>query len=210
MKNHKIVVFDLDGVLVDNMEIGKQSIFYQYPGITHDIYKDLHNGNFHEELSKVTIPKRKETEEEETLRKQKYSEVKSRAPFYDGMLELLFELHSKGIIIALNSSAYNRACLPVFERQNIMHLFDFIGTADVSKSKVEKFKMIKEKYAASGDDMIFVTDTLGDIKEADTSGIPTVAVTWGVHDRKYFAREEHLNVLGIVDTVAELKDFIYS
>ena len=51
---------------------------------------------------------------------------------------------------------------------------------------------------------------LGDIKEADIAGVTTVAVTWGVHDRKYFAREEHLNVLGIVDTVAELKDFIYS
>ena len=57
-------------------------------------------------------------------------------------------------------------------------------------------------------DMLFVTDTLGDIREADIAGIPTVAVTWGAHDESYFNREPHENLLKIVSSVSELEGFI--
>ena len=68
--------------------------------------------------------------------------------------------------------------------------------------------MIKEKYNITRDDVLFVTDALGDIRDADTSDVPTIAVTWGVHDKTFFEREYHSNLIKIVDTVEELSDFI--
>jgi phosphoglycolate phosphatase-like HAD superfamily hydrolase len=70
--------------------------------------------------------------------------------------------------------------------------------------------MIEKKYNLSNKDFLFITDTLGDIREADIANIPTVAVTWGQHDRSYFTREEHKNLIGIVDSFEQLKDFIFN
>ena len=52
--------------------------------------------------------------------------------------------------------------------------------------------------------MIFVTDTLGDVLEAKTAGINTIAVTWGAHDRIYFNNDIHENLKAIVDTIEDL------
>lgn len=208
MKN-KIVIFDLDGVLVDSVAMGRDSILYQYPDAHPEIHKMLHSGNFHEELSKIGVAKRVETEEEQSLRKQKYLEKKTEAPFYAGVVDLLTDLHSSGLILALNTSAYSPACVPCLTRHGVIDFFDYMGTADISRSKVEKFKLIKEKYNTDFSEMIFVTDTIGDLKEASIVGIPTVGVTWGVHDLEDFKKDGWDNLVGIAHTVDELKTFLF-
>ncbi len=77
-------------------------------------------------------------------------------------------------------------------------MFDLVASAEISRNKVEKFNMIEEKYQIKKEDMLFVTDTLGDIREADRAKIPTVAVLWGSHDESYVTREPHENLKGIV------------
>ena len=56
--------------------------------------------------------------------------------------------------------------------------------------------------------MLFITDALGDLKDADIAGVPTIAVTWGVHNKSFFEKEKHINLIGIVDTVEELSNLI--
>jgi HAD superfamily hydrolase (TIGR01509 family) len=205
----KIIVFDLDGVLFDSIDSIEKNMHDMYPGFTKEIFQELACGNFHEEIKKFPIQKKQETEEETAKRELSYSKTKSKVPMYTGSKELLEELHQNGHILVLNTSTFNYNCLPLLERSNIISLFDFLATADVSKSKVDKFKMIEKKYNLSNKDFLFITDTLGDIREADIANIPTVAVTWGQHDRSYFIREEHKNLIGIVDSFEQLKDFIF-
>jgi phosphoglycolate phosphatase-like HAD superfamily hydrolase len=101
-----------------------------------------------------------------------------------------------------------RNCLPLLEKAGIQNMFDWVASADVSKDKVEKFAMIQERYAAKKEDLLFITDTQGDIREADRAGIATIAVLWGSHDESYFNREPHENLKGIVASPAELKECI--
>lgn len=204
----KIIIFDLDGVLFDSTAIAEKNMLDLYPDITNEMHKEVLTGNFHEEVAKLTIPRKIETEEEKKIRQSQYSKDKSKVLMYEGMKELLIHLHSKGYILILNTSALDRNCLPLLENQNIKDLFDFLATAEISKSKVEKFKMIEDKYTTPKEDVLFITDTLGDIREADIANIPTVAVTWGTHDRSYFNREPHENLIGIADSVSELRAFI--
>lgn len=206
--NRKIIIFDMDGVLFDSEAVAVQSLMYQYPGMTKEMQKEVLTGNFHEEIAKITILKIEETEEEKSDRQRKYAEDKAKSPMYDGIKELLTNLHKDGYTIAMNTSALDRNCIPLIEGAGITNFFDFIATAELSRSKVEKFKIIKNKYGVEESNMLFVTDTLGDIREADLAGVPTVAVTWGAHDRSYFSREPHDNLIGIVDTVSELEAFI--
>ncbi|MEI7907724.1 MAG: HAD hydrolase-like protein, partial [Bacteroidota bacterium] len=188
----------------------EQYLYDQYHGVTKEIQMEILCGNFHEEIKKITLPKKLKTEEEVNARKALHTENKAKVPMYEGAKELLESLHSEGYILALNTSAYSKNCLPLLERGGIVSLFDFLGTAEISKSKVDKFKVIEEKYGFDNRDVLFVTDTVGDIKEADVANVPTIAVTWGAHDRNYFNREEHKNLVGIVDTFEELKNFIDS
>jgi HAD superfamily hydrolase (TIGR01509 family) len=206
----KIIVFDLDGVLFDSVALSEQFLYDRYPGITKEMQLEILCGNFHEELKKITLPKKAQTEEEAEARRVLHTENKSKVPMYNGAKELLGALHSEGYILALNTSAYSKNCLPLLERDGIVSLFDFLGTAELSKSKVDKFKIIEEKYGFDNQHVLFITDTVGDIKEACVANVPTVAVTWGAHGRNYFTREEYKNLIGIVDSFEELKNFIDS
>ncbi len=208
----KIIIFDLDGVLFDSSDIAFRAMQFLYPEYTIEIAKELLCGNFHDEVEKFKRihPQVQMTEEERALHKIEYSKQKLEAPLFMGIAELLESLHASGYILAVNTSAYERNCLPLLEKANIKNCFDFLATANISKSKIEKFEFIKQKYQVSNDNIIFVTDTLGDIREADAASIPTVAVTWGAHDISYFNREKHDNVVAIVDSVQELEAIIRS
>ena len=203
-----IIIFDFDGVLFDTGSFAEELIIQSHPGMTIEMLKKVNTGNFHEEIKKYSHLKKPETEEERAQRQIDYAEKKSHAQMFEGVKDLLEKLHALGYTLTLNTSGYNRNCLPLLEKHEIKSLFDFIGTAEISKSKVEKFKIIEEKYNVDKSEILFITDSLGDVREAEIAEIPTVAVTWGVHDISFFEKEKHANLIKIVNTVQELSDFI--
>ena len=201
----------MDGVLIDSVQTSSNYMLERFPTMTEEIGKEILCGNFHDEVEKFKLKNnvKEENPEERELRLAAYQIIKLKCEAYDGVHDLLYNLHKDGYILALNTSAIERNCMPILNKENLAELFDFIGVAEISKSKVEKFKMIEEKYGVTKEDMLFVTDTLGDIREADIASIPTLAVSWGVHDESYFNRESHENFKGIVNSIEELKNFIY-
>ncbi len=206
--NRKVIIFDFDGVLFDSQKLLEDYMMDLYPGLTKEMTKELVCGNFPEEIQKINLPKKVETEDERAKLKILYSKNKLEVPMFTGMAELLEDLYTQGYILVINTSAFERNCLPMLEKNKIVQFFDYIATIEVARSKVEKFKLIQDKYSVSTDKLLFITDTLGDIREADEAGVPTVAVTWGAHDRSYFYREEHKNLVAVVDSVDELRKVI--
>lgn len=201
----KIIVFDLDGVLVDSNRLTAEDFYNVHPTAPEHLYKETLCGNFIEETAKLTEFKKPETPEEKEERLELYINKKKDCAVFEGITELLHELHCAGFILCLNTSAGPKTCFPSLEHHELIHLFDFLGTKEVSPKKTDKFRMIKEKYGVESKDMIFITDTLGNLREADHEGVPTIAVTWGIHDRGYFDREPHDNLIDIVDSVSELR-----
>lgn len=206
----KIVIFDMDGVIFDTIEASYQYNRLQFPEMTREHHREISTGNFHEEFEKYskTAKQSSRTPEEAERHRADYAKLKTLCPIYKGVKELLIKLHEQGYILALNTSATDDRTLPVLEAAGVAQLFDFVATKEISKSKVEKFTIIDKKYNASKQETLFVTDTLGDIREADIAGISTIAVTWGHHDTSYFEREKHDTLITIVDSAEDLESFI--
>lgn len=207
MENKKIIIFDMDGVLFNSVDLMNNLTLSEFPGMTLQEAKDLHKGNIFEELEKLKHKRKKETEKEIKERREIYTKNKLKAPMYSGMKNLLIKL-SKKYNLVINSSAKTVNCKPLLDRENIIKCFSFIATKEVHKRKVEKFKIIAEKFNQNIEDMLFVTDTIGDLREASEVGLPTIAVTWGMHDNEYFKKEKHDNLVAVAGGVEELDRFI--
>ncbi len=209
MKTKKVIIFDFDGVIIDSValmhELSKQS----FPGISDEEAKNLHTENIYESMKKFAHLKREEADEEKEARRLEYTQKKLSLALFAGMKAALSQLAKENIVV-LNTSAVERNTLPILELHGIHEYFSFIGSADVHKSKIEKFKMISEKFETPLSELTFVTDTIGDLREAQEVGMPTIIVTWGIHTKEDFQDVPQSNVVAFVDTPAELLQVLES
>lgn len=204
----KIIIFDMDGVIFDTTEVGRDFFLKRHPGVTKEMYEEKYLEIYSkgsEKYSHLKIQKTKEEEEKEIF---DYNKKKIKSPIFKGMDSLLRSFHNMGFLLVLNTNAFPNNCLPLLESANIKGLFDFITTAETSKNKVEKFELIEDRYKARKKDYLFITDTVGDVKEANIAEIKTIAVTWGIHNKDIFEREKESNLIGIASTVEELDNLI--
>ena len=209
MKNKKVIVFDLDGVLLDSVDLMLSLNRGAFPGITDKQTRDFYRGNIYEESSKSNLPKVDETEEEKQKRWDAYNKIKLNVSLHKGIKELLSKL-SKKYILTINTSSWDVTTLPILELNDVKKQFSFIATSNITMNKIEKFKTIAHKFKMKPMELLFITDTLGDVKEAGLLSIPTIVVTWGMHGRKYFDEKAYKNIVGFVNTVEELENYIVS
>jgi phosphoglycolate phosphatase len=183
-KNKKIVMFDFDGVLIDtlipcytiNTEINED--------LSLEEYKSFFTGNIHDAIRKNGEPRKRHPEFE-----QKYDicvrEIKIPDILKDAV-KYLASLYTLTIV----SSTYSNSIHEILLREGIAEYFTDVLGADVDPSKVVKIKMLLEKHHSDPHDCVFVTDTLGDIREAHKCSVPSVAVTWGFHTKEDLQKGE--------------------
>lgn len=201
----------MDGVLIDSIALMHKLNQQRFPGSTREEFNHMFTGNFREQIDnmKDVYGTADEPEEKIASRMKAYTEEKTQTVMmYDGIFELLQELKERGILLSINTSASNANTLGILERLDIKDFFDHVVTRDITRSKVEKFKILAQRYGCEPQDFTFITDSLGDVKEAHELNIPTVAVTWGVHERNFFTEETYDHLLAVVDTVDQLRNLL--
>jgi len=68
-------------------------------------------------------------------------------------------------------------------RMDVSECFEAVMGADFLLNKTEKIVCAQNSSGFSTENIYYVGDTAGDIREARRAGIRSVAVTWGWHDR---------------------------
>ena len=203
IKNKKIIIFDLDGVILDSIDFVREYMFYKYEGMTDKDFKNIFLTNFWDGLNNFREIARKEYTIHEEYSKNSRANNKD-VIIFKKMKESI-EYLSKKYLLVINSSDRKNDIIERLRFNNMLDFFDFIAGEEVSKNKTEKFNIILEKYNVSPREVIFITDTIGDIIESDKVGVDSIAVTWGVHSREDFGKQKFSNLILILDEIDDLK-----
>jgi phosphoglycolate phosphatase len=198
--NKKLIMFDFDGVLVDTL----LTCFTVSQEVNEDMsleeYKGFFEGNIYNAIRKNGEPRKINTDFI-----NRYSTL-TRTLTVPSELKQVLKTLATNYIFTVVSSTQAVLIREILERESLAEYFDDILGSDVHKSKVVKIQMILEKYAIKSQNCAFVTDTLGDIKEAQECSVPSIAVTWGFHDPQTLQKG---NPAYIVDTPEELLEAVY-
>jgi len=198
-KNHskKIILFDFDGVIADSFQAAFAVHKMISPHIVEDDYRSWFEGN---------INNWKDTAGPGTHRSdidfftEYLPKMKNEVEMVPGILKIIEKLaHSYTLIIV--SSTITSPIREFMEQHEASQYFTEIMGNDVHQSKVEKIKMVFTKYKVNPEQCVFITDTLGDLKEAAQAGVDAIGVSWG------FQRQETLlkgNPFYIVEKPEEL------
>ena len=185
----KLFLFDFDGVLVDSLDVYEKTVTDCLRKINQPLtrgreeFLELFEGNFYESLVKRGVDLDKFMESSvNILAGVDYSKMK---PF-GAMRPVLDELKKNHplIVISSNDSPTIQEALRLY---NFNGIFQEILGSDFMFSKKEKILYAAKKYQTTLQDIYYIGDTTGDIKEGKQARIKTVGVTWGWHSRKKMA-----------------------
>ncbi len=197
----KLLMIDFDGVFVDSFELSyAASIKSSGKEVPREEYRTWFHGNIFEHFE-VVKQTQKAKPSAENLFFKLYTPALMEVLPVEGMKELARELSSK-YALSIVSSTINAPLRQYLHLHDLGQFFDTILGGDVHTSKVFKINMLKELYQVAPEDCLFITDTLGDIREATKCGVRSIAVSWGFHDKETLKQGEPS---AIVDSPDELR-----
>lgn len=193
----KAVIFDLDGTLLNTLDDLADSTNYAlskfgYPTRTIDEVRQF-VGNGVAKLIERAIPEGKNNPNFEkclAIFKENYAQnMYNKTAPYNGIIEMLSNLKSKGIKIAVVSNKFDLAvkelCKKYFEG-----FIDFAAgenEAQGIKKKPASDTVISvlNEFNFAPEDAVYVGDSDVDIMTAKNSKMPCISVTWGFRDEKF-------------------------
>ncbi len=85
--------------------------------------------------------------------------------------------------LTIISSAKDKTIKKFLKKHKVIKYFNDILGYDSHTSKIEKIRKIIKKYKAGPKNCLFITDTLGDIIEAEKCRVKSLAVIDGFHPK---------------------------
>lgn len=182
----KAVIFDLDGTIIDSMNMWHQidlDYFSEYGKILPDDYQAQIEGmSFHETavFTKETYGFEHSVEEMKTIwNEMAFDYYSNHVQLKEGVVDFLTLLSAKGIKLGIATSNSKRLCMEVLEKRNLIDYFDVILTGDcVHKGKPEPdvYLSVADKLSVKPSDCLVFEDILNGIRAGNNAGMTTVAV----------------------------------
>jgi HAD superfamily hydrolase (TIGR01549 family) len=171
----RMVIFDFDGVIADSFWLAHKTTKKKFPNITVQDHLDGFEGNIVQWENTVSHLEKADIDYEAEIEKEMHL-----VDFFE-VEEAIVEI-SKKYRLAIVSSARTAMIRAYLEREGLLGYFEDILGWDVHESKHHKINGLIEKYSLTPNDCIMVTDTSGDVREAQMAGVDSIVVSWGYHD----------------------------
>lgn len=199
MAGKKCILFDFDGVIADSYKSSFAVAKIMHPMLTEKIHKGLFDGNVFD-THEFEIVHTEDCKHDIDYYAEYGPHAKEHSRLIRGMDTLIRELASDYALFVI-SSCTAPIIQDFLERNGLSNIFTDILGEESHRRKDEKIRIVFERYGFDAARAVFVTDTLGDIREARTVGVDSIGVSWG------FQRSENLkkgDPFRIVDTPEEL------
>lgn len=207
------LLFDLDGTLVDSIELIVQAAVYAYDGRegprpTRDEWTALIGTPLGPMLRRWA-----HDEEDVKFLWARYREFQIAhhdrlVTAYPGMVELVQRLHARGHAMAIVSSKLEAGIRRSLDFVGVTHCFGaLIGIEATEKHKPEPEPVLLalERIGANAEDAWFIGDSPHDIHAGHAAGVKTIGVTTGPYDRDTLAAAAPTH---LVATLAEIEPLI--
>lgn len=209
------VIFDLDGTLLNSLDDLAASVNYalkecNYPLRTTEEVRTF-IGNGVSVLMRRAIPKEATDAEHskalEIFKNYYANNSTNRTRPYDGVLELLGELKSKGCSLAIVSNKIDFAvkdlCKEFFDR----YIDVAVGDSDDTENKPAPDMVYKalDMLGKSRDRAVYIGDTDVDLQTAQNSGMDCISVSWGYRSHNEL---EGYGAQMIADTPCDVLEYI--
>ena len=204
---YKAVVFDLDGTVVDSVELILVS--FQH-AIREVLGRELSR---EEAIAWVGMPLREQMERfspehadelVEVYREFNHREHDRMLTLYEGIEDLLYDLRKEGVKVGLVTSKSRFTTQMAFDLTGIDAYFDATicaGEASGNKPEPDPILACLEQMRAKPAEAAYVGDSPSDIQAALAAQVVAIAVTWGVFTEERLVAEKP-DVL--VHTIPEL------
>ena len=212
MKKYELVIFDLDGTILDTLDDLTDSVNYAlekhgYPLRTKEEIRTFVGDGLLMLVRRAIAPEMDETIIQTVLAEQKayYKEhCADKTKPYEGIMELLEDLKTTGYKLAVVSNKADYA-VQILCEQYFPGLFHMaVGEKENVRKKPapDSVNAVLEKLQTDRADAVYIGDSEVDIETAKNAGLDAVLVTWGFRDAE-FLQERGAKTL--VNTAKELK-----
>jgi phosphoglycolate phosphatase len=185
----KLFLFDFDGVLVDSLDVYEKTVTDCLKKINQPLtrgreeFLELFEGNFYESLVKKGVDLNEFMKASvDILAQVNFKDIKPIA----AVVPVVRKLHKNHtlIVVSSNESSSIKEALELFHYNGYFR--EILGS-DFMLSKKEKILYAIKKDHVAPQDIYYIGDTTGDIKEGKQAGVKTVGVTWGWHSKEKMA-----------------------
>lgn len=209
----KLIIFDLDGTLIDSIEgwikafqqsfksfgikVSRKKLTELFGKSDIDIVKAL-----------VKNPEKRERVLKYLYQLKKGDELLKEFRLHRNAKRVLKKLKEKGYIIALATGNRKDFCSKVLRHFGLTDFFDIIVTVDdVRKGKPEPEMLIKclNQAKVGKDEAIYICDSLPDVLASKKAGIKCLLVSWGALKGNCNLADAKLENLSVMEIEKKIK-----
>ncbi len=213
IENIKLFLFDLDGTILDSLEIWNDIdlLFFK----NHNL---IMGEDYHIAIAPLTLEEtatytkntyKLDIDEEQIMKEWSDLAIKEYAENVNlkkGVKEFLDYLKNKNVHLAIATSCNEEMFKPCLERYGIVSYFEHFYTSQnlkINKSNTNFFKEILNEYKIEPDQILFFEDSLASMKCAKSLGFNVVAVM----DKKWKKQKEEI-IASSDDQIEDFSQFI--
>lgn len=200
MKNKTSLIFDFDGVIADSLTIAFEINKLSKPTLTLDRYQAVFNGNINEAKYEDTVVRKINFFKE-------YGERFSDLGIDQEKKNIIYKLAQEFPLYIISSTTGN-IIREYLTRHHLLDCFTDILGNEIDTSKVRKFTILFNQYHINPQEVIFITDSSGDMREAQEVDIQWIVGILGGYQNKASLEQGKPDV--IVENFSQFYDFVQS